>query len=100
MLVRDQPPAPLKARRLRGLTSAEEGGQGGLVGGAELVDPDRENALHHKGFAAGASLFDVTSGSNGRCVKGHTTTGAYLCTGVAGYDGPTGNGTPIGTSAY
>jgi hypothetical protein len=36
------------------------------------------------------SLFnDVTSGSNGSC-------GSYLCQGVLGYDGPTGNGTPAG----
>jgi len=47
-----------------------------------------------------SSLYDVTSGSNGRCVHGKTTSGAYLCTGVAGYDGPTGNGTPNGTAAF
>lgn len=46
------------------------------------------------------SLYDVTSGSNGRCVKGKNTGTAYLCTGVAGYDGPTGNGTPNGTAAF
>ena len=40
------------------------------------------------------SLFDVTSGSNGSCG------GSYLCTGVAGYDGPTGLGTPNGTGAF
>ncbi|NMM22312.1 MAG: peptidase S8 [Phycicoccus sp.] len=40
------------------------------------------------------SLFDVSSGSNGSC------TFAYLCTGVSGYDGPTGNGTPNGTGAF
>jgi len=51
-------------------------------------------------YSNAASLFDVTTGSNGRCVKGRTTTGAYLCTGVAGYDGPTGNGTPNGTAAF
>ena len=50
--------------------------------------------------ASAGSLFDVTSGSNGRCVRGHSTTGAYLCTGGAGYDGPTGNGTPNGTTAF
>jgi phosphodiesterase/alkaline phosphatase D-like protein len=33
---------------------------------------------------------DVTSGSNGSCG------GGYLCTGTAGYDGPTGLGTPNG----
>ena len=44
-------------------------------------------------YSAGG-LFDVTSGSNGSCG------GSYLCTGVSGYDGPTGNGTPNGTSAF
>jgi subtilase family serine protease len=41
-----------------------------------------------------SSLFDVTSGSNGSCG------GTYLCTGVVGYDGPTGNGTPNGTGGF
>jgi subtilase family serine protease len=41
-----------------------------------------------------ASLFDVTSGSNGTCSP------AYLCTAGAGYDGPTGLGTPNGTGAF
>lgn len=38
-------------------------------------------------------LFDVISGSNGSC-------GTYLCNAGLGYDGPTGNGTPNGTSAF
>jgi hypothetical protein len=37
-----------------------------------------------------AALYDVTSGSNGSCG------GSYLCTAGAGYDGPTGLGTPDG----
>lgn len=41
-----------------------------------------------------SSLFDVTSGSNGSCG------GSYLCTGVVGYDGPTGNGTPDNTGGF
>jgi Predicted protease len=41
-----------------------------------------------------SSLFDVTSGSNGSCG------GSYLCTGTAGYDGPTGLGTPDGIAAF
>jgi subtilase family serine protease len=41
-----------------------------------------------------SSLFDVTSGSNGSCSP------AYLCTSGAGYDGPTGLGTPNGTGAF
>ena len=45
-------------------------------------------------YAGTASLFDVTSGSNGSCG------GTYLCTAVPGYDGPTGLGTPNGTGAF
>ena len=45
-------------------------------------------------YAHTASLFDVTSGSNGTCSP------AYLCTGGTGYDGPTGLGTPNGTAAF
>lgn len=41
-----------------------------------------------------ADLFDVTSGSNGSCG------GSYLCTAMPGYDGPTGLGTPNGSSAF
>lgn len=40
------------------------------------------------------SLFDVTSGSNGSCG------GSYLCTAGAGFDGPTGLGTPNGTGGF
>lgn len=40
------------------------------------------------------NLFDVTSGSDGTCSP------AYLCTAQAGYDGPTGWGTPDGTAAF
>ncbi|RZU37245.1 hypothetical protein EV284_2404 [Streptomyces sp. BK022] len=41
-----------------------------------------------------ANLNDVTSGSNGSC------TTSYFCTARAGYDGPTGWGTPNGTAAF
>jgi subtilase family serine protease len=40
-----------------------------------------------------ASVFDITSGSNGGC-------GTYLCMGIFGFDGPTGNGTPNGVGAF
>jgi subtilase family serine protease len=40
-----------------------------------------------------SALNDVTGGSNGTC-------GTYLCTAGAGYDGPTGLGTPNGTGAF
>jgi subtilase family serine protease len=44
-------------------------------------------------YAHTASLHDVTSGSNGSC----STT---MCKGAAGYDGPTGVGTPNGLGAF
>jgi subtilase family serine protease len=43
---------------------------------------------------AGAHLNDVTSGSNGSCSI------SYICNARAGYDGPTGWGTPNGTTAF
>jgi hypothetical protein len=39
-------------------------------------------------------LFDVTSGINGICFP------TYLCMAQAGYDGPTGNGTPDGITDF
>jgi subtilase family serine protease len=53
-------------------------------------------------YSHSASLFDVTSGSNGSC-GGLLSGGSakkYLCTAQAGYDGPTGLGTPDGTGAF
>ncbi|HKU68548.1 MAG TPA: S53 family peptidase [Candidatus Baltobacteraceae bacterium] len=44
-------------------------------------------------YANRLKLFDVTSGSNGSC-------GAPLCKAGAGWDGPTGLGSPNGVSAY
>lgn len=45
-------------------------------------------------YANKAALNDVTSGSNGSCG------GTYFCTAGAGYDGPTGNGTPNGVAPF
>ncbi|CAM5611782.1 hypothetical protein SXANM310S_01929 [Streptomyces xanthochromogenes] len=45
-------------------------------------------------YAHTSSLNDVTSGANGSCSP------AYLCKAAAGYDGPTGLGTPNGTAAF
>lgn len=42
------------------------------------------------------NLFDVTSGTNGKCEKFRQ----YLCHGERGYDSPTGLGTPNGTGAF
>ncbi|HEV7961056.1 MAG TPA: S53 family peptidase [Actinoplanes sp.] len=44
-------------------------------------------------YAHPGSLFDVTSGNNGSC-------GSPMCTSGAGWDGPTGLGTPNGTAAF
>ncbi|MFE9533480.1 putative Ig domain-containing protein [Streptomyces sp. NPDC006691] len=45
-------------------------------------------------YAHTSSLNDVTTGANGSCSP------AYLCKAAAGYDGPTGLGTPNGTAAF
>jgi subtilase family serine protease len=45
-------------------------------------------------YAHRSSLHDITSGSNGNCSP------LYLCHGVPGYDGPSGNGTPKGIGAF
>ena len=58
-----------------------------LAGNASSIGPSYPYA--HTG-----SLNDVTAGSNGSCAQ------AYLCTAGAGYDGPTGLGTPAGTGAF
>ncbi|MFJ2402456.1 peptidase S8 [Streptomyces xanthochromogenes] len=44
-------------------------------------------------YAHTGSLNDVTTGANGSCSD-------YLCKAGAGYDGPTGLGTPNGTAAF
>jgi subtilase family serine protease len=59
----------------------------GLAGNAADLDSARYIYEHSSGLA------DVVGGSNGYCGED------YLCTGVEGYDGPTGLGTPRGTSA-
>ncbi|MGW3635433.1 carboxypeptidase regulatory-like domain-containing protein [Streptomyces sp. NPDC005122] len=45
-------------------------------------------------YAKASRLNDVTAGGNGTCAP------AYLCTAGAGYDGPTGLGTPNGLTAF
>jgi subtilase family serine protease len=62
---------------------------GGLYGANAGSVNYGQDPYNHTG-----SLNDVTSGSNGSCG------GTYFCTGGAGYDGPTGLGTPIGTSPF
>ena len=75
------------------------------VGGTSLSSPLIASVYALAGNAASvtagsypyshtSSLFDVTSGSNGTCSP------SYLCTAGAGYDGPTGLGTPNGTTGF
>jgi len=58
-------------------------------------NPASTNAVNGYPYTHPSSLHDVTSGSNGT-----TCGGTYLCNAVAGYDGPTGLGTPNGASAF
>jgi subtilase family serine protease len=53
-------------------------------------------SINDAGFAYAhtGSLHDILTGSNGSCSS------SYLCTAKAGYDGPTGLGTPSGVGAF
>jgi subtilase family serine protease len=64
-----------------------------LAGNASSINSRGEPLPYLLGHP-GTNLYDVTSGTNGSC--GST----YLCKAGPGYDGPTGLGTPIGTSAF
>jgi fibronectin type 3 domain-containing protein len=57
-------------------------------------NPSSSDTVSSYPYGTTSSLNDVTSGSNGSCSIG------YLCTAVAGYDGPTGLGTPSGTASF
>jgi len=64
-----------------------------LAGNASTLGPDAAAGL----YSSTASLYKVTSGSNGSC-------GNYLCNASDslsdGYNGPTGNGTPDGIASF
>ena len=60
-----------------------------LAGAPNSGDVAAQYPYNHTG-----SFNDVTSGSNGSCSP------AYFCTAEVGYDGPTGWGTPNGTSGF
>jgi hypothetical protein len=83
------------------------GGWGGwlTVGGTSAAAPivasvyaltaDPSAAQYASGlYQTPGGLFDVVGGDNGTCG------GTYLCQAVAGYDGPTGLGTPNGVAAF
>jgi IPT/TIG domain len=63
-----------------------------LAGGARGVAYPAQTLYTHIGEAG--SLYDVTSGKNGNCA------GSTECQAVAGYDGPTGVGSPLGAEAF
>ncbi|HET9164318.1 MAG TPA: S53 family peptidase [Solirubrobacterales bacterium] len=62
-----------------------------LAGGLPSGLPAASGLYGHLGDAS--VLHDVTSGSNGRC-------STVMCKAAAGYDGPTGVGTPLGIGAF
>ena len=61
---------------------------------AILVAAGKGNITNAWPYANAADFYDVTTGSNGTCNKNTS----YLCTAGAGYDGPTGLGTPNGAA--
>jgi len=65
----------------------------GGIFGANGGTVDRASSL----YANSSAFFDVTTGHNGTCNTGRK---AYFCNGEVGYDGPTGLGTPNGSSAF
>jgi subtilase family serine protease len=77
----------------------------GVLGGTSVAAPLIGGIFANNGgkvdyasslYANTGALYDVTSGSNGSC-PGKP---AYYCNGEVGYDGPTGLGTPNGTTAF
>jgi subtilase family serine protease len=81
-----------------------QGASGWMVfGGTSVASPIIASVYALSGNTAGyptetvytnrSQLHDVTAGSNGSC-------GSALCTAGTGWDGPTGLGTPKGTSAF
>ena len=63
-----------------------------LAGGALGVSYPASTIYSHYGDPQ--ALSDVTAGSNGTCG------GATICKAIAGFDGPTGVGSPIGLKAF
>ena len=86
-------------------STAYQGRSGWLVfGGTSVASPVIASVYGLAGNTASidnnypyghtASLYDVTSGSNGTCST------SQWCTAGSGWDGPTGLGTPDGTGAF
>ena len=64
----------------------------GLAGGSGGVSYPASTLYSHAG--TGSALYDVVSGTNGSCAS------ATICKAVAGFDGPTGVGSPTGLEAF
>ncbi len=64
----------------------------GLAGGSHGISYPAATLYSHAGEEG--DLYDVVSGDNGSC-SGHT-----ICAAAAGFDGPTGVGSPIGLGAF
>ncbi|GAA2033613.1 peptidase S8 [Catenulispora yoronensis] len=80
----------------------------GVVGGTSASSPFLAGVIGLAGnpqkfpnasafYTNHSALFDVTSGNN---ITGIECGGDYQCNGVAGYDGPTGWGTPNGIGGF
>jgi hypothetical protein len=67
-------------------------GEFGLAGGSQSISYPAATLYAHAGEAA--NFYDVTSGTNGKCA------GKTICEAVAGFDGPTGLGSPVGLGAF
>ncbi len=66
-----------------------------IIGGVYALSGITAGVPASIAYSSTGALFDVTSGTNTRrCRFG------YLCSGVVGYDGPSGLGTPKGTGAF
>lgn len=65
-----------------------------IVAAVYALSGNTSGYANAKPYATPSGLFDVTSGSNGSCSP------ALRCAAGTGYDGPTGLGTPNGTSAF
>ena len=75
-----------------------------MVGGTSLASPiiaatyalanGAPQLFALRAYLLPGALHDITGGSNGSCAP------TYLCTAGAGYDGPTGLGTPNGILAF
>ena len=65
-----------------------------IIAGVFALAGNAASVSNNFPYSHTASLFDVTSGNNGSCSP------SQLCTARAGWDGPTGLGTPNGTGAF